>query len=270
MIAPAPRLNPGNGWLGWWPAEGMRAVLDPENGRIRAFLREESALLPSGARVLDASAGARPYANYFHKQQYESCDVPGGFYQSRHDFECYLDAIPRPNATYDAIILTQVLEHVPNPAAVLSELNRVLRPDGVLILSVPLNGPLHGEPWHFFQFTHYGLAELARTTGFAVERCEKMGGAFWLLGKRAADVARHLLKQVDPFRARKRGQSVAACVMWSLLLLPIWLIALPLLGYLARPLCYWADRLDFSKSFTSGYTAVFRKTALSALEHGPE
>jgi hypothetical protein len=120
---------------------------------------------------------------------------------------------------------------------------------------------LHGEPWHFFQFTHYGLAELAKMTRFTMERCEKVGGAFWLLGKRAADLPRQLMKQVDPFRARRRGQSVAACVMWSLLLLPFWLMFVPLLGYAARPLCYWLDRLDFSKGLTTGYTAVFKKNA---------
>jgi len=257
MTAPVPQLNPRNGWLGWWP--GLRAILDPENGRIRAFLQEESALLQTEARVLDASAGTRPYAHYFHRQKYESCDVPGGFYKCEHDFECFLDAIPRPDQSYDAVILTQVLEHVPNPTAVLAELNRILKPHGVLLLSVPLNGPLHGEPWHFFQFTHYGLAELAKTTGFTVERCEKVGGAFWLLGKRVADLPRQLMKQVDPFRAKKRGRSVAGCIVGTILFLPFWVVGIALLGCVARPLCYWLDRLDISKSFTTGYTAVFRK-----------
>ncbi len=261
MAALAPLLNPRNGWLGWWPAEGFSAILDPENARLRAFLQEESARLPERARVLDASAGARSYAQYFHRQQYESCDVPGGFYQCRHDFECHLDAIPRADATYDAIVLTQVLEHVPNPAIVLAELSRVLKPGGVLLLSVPLNCPLHGEPWHFFQFTHYGLAELAQTAHFDVERCEKVGGAFWLLGKRAADLPRMVMKQVDPFRARKRGQPGAQCVVWTLLFLPGWLVSLPILAYGLRPLCYWLDRLDFNKTFTTGYTAVFKKKA---------
>ena len=259
MTSPVIPLNPRSGWLGWWPAEGLRAVFDPENGRIRAFLREEAEHLAPGARVLDASAGTRPYAKYFHRQHYESCDVPGGFYKCKHDFECQLDAIPRPEATYDAVILTQVLEHVPNPAAVIAELNRVLKPDAVLLLSVPLNGPLHGEPWHFFQFTHYGLAALARSHHFTLERCEKVGGAFWFFGKHAQDAIRKLMKQVDPFRARKRGQSVMKCAVWTLLFLPVWIIGLVLLGYGFRPLAYWLDRFDFAKTLTTGYTAVLRK-----------
>lgn len=126
-------------------------------------------------------------------------------------------------------------------------------------MTVPLNGPLHGEPWHFFQFTHYGLAELAQRTNFAMMKCEKVGGAFWFLGKRAADLPRQLIKQVDPFRARRRGRSVTGCIIGTILFLPFWLVFMPLLGYVTRPLCYWLDRLDLSKEFTTGYTAVFQK-----------
>lgn len=256
---PAPILDPRAGWLGAWPEGGVRSVLDPENGRIRAFLRQAADALPEGSRVLDASAGTRPYAGLFHRQRYESCDMPGGFYKCRHDFECFLDSIPKEDGTYDAILLTQVLEHVPNPEAVLAELRRVLKPGGRLFLSVPLTAPLHGEPWHFFHFTHHGLAELAGRTGWKMDACEKVGGAFWVLGKRLGDLPRKLMKQVDPIRARKRGLSVPGCVLATIAFAPFWLLGLVLLSYLFRPMCYWLDRLDIEKSFTTGYTAVFRK-----------
>ena len=256
-----PVLNPRAGWLGWWPRGGVAALLDPENGRIADFLREAAAVLPAGARVLDASAGTRPYAPLFAAQQYESCDVPGGFYKAQHDFLCFLDSVPRPDAHYDAVLLTQVLEHVPDPDAVLRELRRVLKPGGRLILSVPLNGPLHGEPWHFFQFTHYGLAALAQRHRYELTACEKVGGAFWLLGKRAFVLVKSLMKQVDPLRAKKRGRSVALSALATLLYLPFWLVLAPLLGLVLRPLCYWLDRLDLEKSFTTGYTAVFIRPA---------
>ncbi len=259
-MTPLVDLNPRHGWLGWCP--GWRAVLDPENARITAFLNEEAAKLPAGARVLDAGAGSRPYESIFRRQQYESCDMPGGFYRQQHDVECFLHEIPRPNDTYDAIVLTQVLEHVPEPEAVLRELNRVLKPNGRLLVSVPLSSPLHGEPWHFFHFTHYALAGLSGRSNFEMESCEKIGGAFWTLGKRLPDAFRKWLKQYDPTRARKRGQSLALCLGMTLVLFVPWLLCYPVTAYGVRPLCYWLDRLDIEKSFTSGYTAVFVKKAV--------
>lgn len=253
LISPNTRA----GWMGWWP--GWRSVMDPENGRIRHFLAEQIAKIDDGARVLDASAGTRPFASMFGRQHYQSCDVPGGFYKGKHDFECYLEAIPKPDASYDAIVLTQVLEHVPNPEKVLKELARVMRPGGKLLLSVPLNGPLHGEPWHFFHFTHFGLAQLAINTGWRVASCEKIGGAFWLIGKRLGYLPDNLMKSIDPFRANKRNRSVVLCAILSTMFLPLWLVCILICRYLIRPLSYWLDRLDLDKTFTSGYTAVFEK-----------
>lgn len=252
-------LNPRAGWLGWWPKAGLHAVLDPENGRIRAFLEEQTALLQPDARVLDAGAGKRPYAMVFKQHRYESCDMPGGFYVHKHDFECWLDDIPQPENSYDAVVLTQVLEHVPDPQAVLRELARILKPGGKLLLSVPLNSPLHGEPWHFFQFTHYAIAELAHCTGFKASEIEKVGGAFWQLGKRLPDAFNKLLKQYDPGRARKRAQPLTLAIGMTLFLLPLWLLSYPLTAWLLRPLFYWLDRLDLNKEFTLGYTAVLIK-----------
>ncbi|MGR8933472.1 MAG: class I SAM-dependent methyltransferase [Gammaproteobacteria bacterium] len=253
-------LNPRAGWLGWWPKAGWRAILDPENGRIRAFLEEQEALLPPAQRVLDAGAGKRPYAAVFRRQHYESCDMPGGFYSQAHDYECWLHDIPQLDQSYDAVVLTQVLEHVPDPEAVLRELARILKPRGKVLFSVPLNGPLHGEPWHFFQFTHYGIAELAHRTGFEVGEIEKVGGAFWQLGKRLPEVFNKLLKQYDPGRARKRGQPLTLAVGMTLALLPLWLLTYPLAAWIWRPLCYWLDRCDRIKDFTLGYTAVLIKS----------
>jgi SAM-dependent methyltransferase len=113
---------------------------------------------------------------------------------------------------------------VPNPQATLFEIWRGLKPNGKLLLSVPLNGPLHGEPWHYFQFTHYGLDQLAQKTGFKIAEIEKVGGAFWLIGKRLPVAFKKFLKQYDPFRAKKRNQSIVFTIFMTLLLLPTWFI----------------------------------------------
>lgn len=257
LILKTVTLNPRSGWQGIWP--GWRALLDPENGRIQAFLREEAQALPAGIKVLDAGAGTRPFAAYFGRQIYASCDMPGGFYKQQHDFECFLHDIPMPSDHYDCIINTQVLEHVPDPLKTLREMNRVLKPGGILLLTVPLNAPLHGEPWHFHHFTHHALGHLAHESNYELIRCEKIGGAFWNLGKRLPDAFRKLLKQWDPGRARKRGQNLGASILMTLLLLVPWVVFYPLSAFVLRPLFYWLDRFDIEKSFTLGYTAVLQK-----------
>lgn len=257
------KLNPRNGWLGWWPKGGLTSLFDPENARIKIFLEEQRALLPENTLVLDAGAGKKPYQKIFDGLSYQSTDMPGGFYKEPHDFECFLHDIPKPDNTYDCVVLSQVLEHVPDPLAVLKELCRILKPGGKLLLSVPLNTPLHGEPWHFFGFTHYGIAELASKSGLMLSDVEKVGGGFWQLGKRIPDTLRRLVKQYDPFRAKKRHQNVYGCILMCFLLIPVWLFLYLPSAYIVRPLFYWLDALDEQKSFTLGYTAVLVKPDVS-------
>lgn len=252
-------LNPRHGWLGFWPKTGIKAIIDPENAFIFEFVLEQRQQMDDQTSILDAGAGEQPYRAIFKGLRYESTDMHGGFYKNKQDFECELHKIPKPNNHYDVVLLTQVLEHVPDPQAVLSELNRVLKPNGKLLISVPLNGPLHGEPWHFFQFTHHGLNQLAINSNFHINLIEKVGGAFWFIGKRLPIALNQIFKQYDPFRAKKRGQNILFSSLISFFLLPIWFIFYLPSAYIIRPLFYWLDYLDRQKILTTGYTAVFIK-----------
>jgi SAM-dependent methyltransferase len=61
------------------------------------------------------------------------------------------EQIPFKSAQFDLVICTQVLEYVPNPAAAIAEIHRVLRPGGVLLLSVPSIFPRDSDrdAWRF-------------------------------------------------------------------------------------------------------------------------
>jgi hypothetical protein len=74
--------------------------------------------------------------------------------------------LPVPDEAYDAVLCTQVLEHVPNPDAVIAELFRVLRPGGRLYLTVPLAWELHEMPFDFYRYTPHGLATILGGAGF--------------------------------------------------------------------------------------------------------
>ncbi len=84
--------------------------------------------------------------------------------------------LPFRDATFDAAICTEVLEHVPDARLVLQELARVLRPDARLLVSVPFIFHYHADPEDYFRWTLTGLkTELVRA-GFYVEATVSIGG----------------------------------------------------------------------------------------------
>jgi SAM-dependent methyltransferase len=64
--------------------------------------------------------------------------------------------------SFDAIICTQVLEHVPNPFDAIDELYRILRPGGNLLITVPFLNNYHMEPDDYWRFTEYALKHLLK------------------------------------------------------------------------------------------------------------
>lgn len=62
-----------------------------------------------------------------------------------------------PDNTYDVIVCTQVLEHIPNPFLAAAELYRILKPGGRLLLTVPAAYQYHAVPRDYWRFTRDSL-----------------------------------------------------------------------------------------------------------------
>jgi SAM-dependent methyltransferase len=95
----------------------------------------------------------------------------------------YLDAtqdlsgvINLESESFDTILVSDVFEHLPDPALTWTELNRLLRPGGKIILNVPFFYGLHESPHDYYRFTEYALRLLAERAGFAVVELESIGG----------------------------------------------------------------------------------------------
>jgi SAM-dependent methyltransferase len=87
-------------------------------------------------------------------------------------------ALPLREASVDAVLLMEVLEHVPDPLGVLHECARVLRPGGHLCLTVPQYHILHSHPADYYRFTRHGVEHLCRRAGFRIEALQARGGPF--------------------------------------------------------------------------------------------
>lgn len=126
--------------------------------------------------VLDVGAGAMTH-RYLVKpvaKNYITLDK----FKEHPDLDVVADAaeMPFPDAKFDVVISIQVLEHVPNPEKVFSEIARVLIPGGHAIITVPHLSFVHGEPHDYFRYTKYGLAELGRRAGLVAEEVRPLGG----------------------------------------------------------------------------------------------
>ncbi len=90
--------------------------------------------------------------------------------------------------SFDTVLCSQVLEHVPRPWDALAEMARVLRPGGRLLLTVPHLSMIHEAPHDYFRYTRYGLRSLCQRAGLAVESVEPTGGLICFLSHNASVV----------------------------------------------------------------------------------
>ncbi|MBS0461884.1 MAG: class I SAM-dependent methyltransferase, partial [Proteobacteria bacterium] len=88
--------------------------------------------------------------------QYVGLDYPTtaqGIYGTRPDVFADGARLPFVDDSFDSVLLLEVLEHVAQPGAVLTEIRRVLKPGGVLLPSMPFLYPLHDAPHDYQRYT---------------------------------------------------------------------------------------------------------------------
>lgn len=170
--------------------------------------------------LLDVGAGSlRRYQCCFPRiHTYRTLDVNAN---SGADIIGSAESIPLPDASVGNILCTQVLEHVPHPWLAIQEMYRVLRPNGLLLLTVPQMNELHEIPHDYYRYTNYGLRQLLQEAGFEVRHLEQSGSYHSLI---AQVKIRHWVNRLQPYSR-----------MWAL-----WILA-PI-TYLYTQYALWMDR----------------------------
>ena len=156
-------------------------------GNRRLIVRSIKQALPSfSGAVLDVGCGEKPYQSLLthapsQASSYLGLDLPGNNY-GEPDLAWDGVTIPLPNEAVDSVMLTEVLEHTPEPQAVLKEVARVLKPDGFLFLTVPFIWPIHCVPHDEFRYTPFALRRFLETAGFKDIEIKATGGRHAVLG----------------------------------------------------------------------------------------
>ena len=158
----------------------------------QAWLARTLAALPVGARILDAGAGElrnKPHCSHLRYVSQDFCQYggegdgaglqTGRWDTSRIDLVCDISAIPEPDASFDAILCSEVLEHVADPTRALDEFARLLKPGGKLILTAPFCSLTHFAPYHYASgFNRYWYEHHLEARGFDVEQLAPNGNWF--------------------------------------------------------------------------------------------
>lgn len=127
-------------------------------------------------KVLDFGGDSRSTYRRFFKGSAEFTLVnfsPESAPDIVHDLE---HPLPMASATFDGVLLVNVLEHIYHYQQLLTESARVLKPGGQIVVVVPFLFPVHPSPHDYWRFTGEALAKILADAGFRDIKVEPLGG----------------------------------------------------------------------------------------------
>ena len=162
-----------------------------ESTRV-AWLEKTLKEIPSNSRILDAGAGEQQFKKFCTHLNYVSQDFAqyngdgdgkglqtDVWDQTQLDIVCDIIAIPEPDNSFDAVLCTEVFEHLPNPILAIKEFSRLIRYNGYLIITSPFCSLTHFSPYHYSTgFNSYFYEIHLPDYGFEIVELQKNGNFF--------------------------------------------------------------------------------------------
>jgi SAM-dependent methyltransferase len=166
---------------------------------------------PSPVKLVlaDYGCGNKPYESLIAPfvDKYIGIDLPANEIADIHITPEGTIALPEGNL--DVVLSTQALEHVVNPLFYLSEARRVLKDDGMLILSTHGYWMFHPDPTDFWRWTSTGLQKIVTDSGFEVIYFKG------IIGRAAMGI--QLFQDAFTFRVPKPLRPVLALILQPLI-----------------------------------------------------
>lgn len=129
-------------------------------------------------KMLDFGCGSKPYKDQFKVDEYIGLDYENdGHTHENEQIDVFYDGqnIPFPDEYFDSVLSSEVFEHVFNIERVLTEINRVMKKEGKLLITCPFVWNEHEVPHDYARYTLFALRDLLDRHGFELVKEEKSG-----------------------------------------------------------------------------------------------
>jgi SAM-dependent methyltransferase len=117
--------------------------------------------------LLDVGCGRKPYRRFLldnkYITEYTGLDIEAAIvYEDgiKPDFTWDGNVMPFKDNSFDTLMATEVLEHCPNPYQIIKEMERVLKPGGLIFFTVPFLWNLHEVPHDEYRYTPFALQRI--------------------------------------------------------------------------------------------------------------
>ena len=170
----------------------LYCIDNPEVAREQ-WVEKQLSLLEDGQLLLDAGCGPQPYKKFYKHlkcktQDFGAYDGKGNgsgmqngedWHYTELDYTSDIWDIPEKDGSFDAILCTEVIEHIPYPNETLAEFSRLLKSGGKIILTAPYACLPHMQPYFFYSgFSEDYFKYMCEKNGMDILRLDKNGNAF--------------------------------------------------------------------------------------------
>lgn len=163
----------------------MKETLNLRTDSQRAMQEIMDKHLRPSMILYDVGCGQKPFASFLRGKvaKHIGIDIDNGFYDRTHiDIFGSADNLPIPNASADAILSSQVIEHIPDAEKSIAEAARALKPGGLLFLSYPYLYPIHAPPYDFARLSRFAIDRILEHHQLKLVERRTLGGFWYLIG----------------------------------------------------------------------------------------
>lgn len=170
------------------------------------WIEEKLVLLKDGSKILDAGCGPQNYRKFckhliYKSQDFAQYDGKGdgdglhneNWEYGKLDYIGNIWSIDEQDDTFDAILCTEVIEHIPYPNETIKEFSRLLKPGGVLMITAPFASLPHMTPYYYYSgFYKQWYIDMAKENGMEVVEMMANGNSYDFVAQELNRVAGYI------------------------------------------------------------------------------